>query len=341
MLAGHSTPLYHVEHGHPQRVMSSTPSFEGMVSTSAPMRHVFSLIDKVAQANSVALITGETGSGKDLIARAIHNRSTRSAGPLIKLNCAALPTELIESELFGHEKGAFTSALTLRTGRFELAHGGTLFLDEVSELPLPAQAKLLRAIQDQEFERVGGSSTIHVDIRLIAATNRNLSEMVRLGTFRSDLYYRLAVFPIDVPPLCERKSDIELLVAHFLGDLSRRLGKPLNGVTPESMRALMRYHWPGNIRELQNVLERAAIVAQDSIIEINDPLIESPVSEGSSTVWYTLAEVERAHILCILRRTKWVIEGERGAAALLALHPSTLRFRMQKLGIKRPGLADS
>jgi transcriptional regulator with GAF, ATPase, and Fis domain len=254
------------------------------------------------------------------------------------MNCAALPSELIESELFGHEKGAFTGALQQRKGRFEMADGGTLFLDEVGELTLPAQAKLLRVLQEQEFERVGGSRVIKVDVRVIAATNRDLGEMVRAGTFRSDLYYRLNVFPIDVPPLRRRREDIPLLVNHFLAALARKLGRRIKGVDAMSMMRLQAYQWPGNIRELQNIIERAAVTAAGEEVQV--PELEAPAilpQDGSGAgALRTLEDVEKEHIREVLKLTEWIIEGKRGAAGILGMEPSTLRYRMQKLGIRRP-----
>ncbi len=257
---------------------------------------------------------------------------------LVKMNCAALPGELIESELFGHEKGAFTGALQQRKGRFEMADGGSLFLDEVGELTLPAQAKLLRVLQEQEFERVGGSRVIKVDVRVIAATNRDLGEMVKAGTFRSDLYYRLNVFPIDVPPLRARREDIPVLVDHFLGTLARKLGRRFRGVDAISLKRLQSYQWPGNIRELQNIIERAAVIAAGEVVQV--PELEAsafaPPAGGGAGPLRTLEDVETEHIREVLKLTEWIIEGKRGAAGILGMEPSTLRYRMQKLGIRRP-----
>jgi transcriptional regulator with GAF, ATPase, and Fis domain len=256
---------------------------------------------------------------------------------MVKMNCAALPAELIESELFGHEKGAFTGATCQRKGRFEMADGGTLFLDEVGELSLPAQAKLLRVLQEQEFERVGGQRTIKVDVRVIAASNRDLAAMVEAGRFRSDLYYRLNVFPVRVPPLRERREDISLLVSYFLGKFSRKLGREFSGLDDRSMAQLRSHDWPGNVRELQNVIERAAVLTEGLIVHVA-PLAGAmrvaPAAAGPDL--RTMEAVEYAHILQVLNVTEWVIEGKRGAAAILALEPSTLRYRMQKLGIRRP-----
>ncbi|MGH8478434.1 MAG: sigma-54 interaction domain-containing protein [Gammaproteobacteria bacterium] len=270
------------------------------------------------------------------VAHALHSLSRRREKLLVKLNCAALPGELIESELFGHEKGAFTGATMQRKGRFELADGGTLFLDEVGELSLPAQAKLLRALQEQEFERVGGTKTLRVDVRVIAATNRDLREAVKAGRFRSDLYYRINVFPLEVPPLRERREDIPLLARHFLLRFAHKLGKPLEDIGRASVERLSRYGWPGNIRELQNVIERAAVLAPGPIVEV-ELRLEPPGDIGEAVPLNgTLEEVERAHIQRMLQETGWLIEGKQGAAARLGLSPSTLRYRMQRLGIKRP-----
>ena len=315
--------------------------FEEMVGETPPMKQLFAKLEAVARADSTVLVIGETGTGKEQIAHAIHNLSARNDKLLVKMNCAALPSELIESELFGHEKGAFTGATTQRKGRFELADGGTLFLDEVGELSLSAQAKLLRVLQEQEFERVGGGRVIKVDVRVIAATNRNLEEMIHDGTFRSDLFYRLNVFPVEVPPLRQRQQDIPLLANHFLGRMSRKLGRPFRGVAPDSMDRLVRYHWPGNIRELQNVIERSAVLASGDMLMVTDalatPVVAPGAPIGSQPVELgTLDDVTAAHIRIVLQQTDWVVEGRRGAAAILGLEPSTLRYRMQKLGIRRP-----
>jgi transcriptional regulator with GAF, ATPase, and Fis domain len=291
------------------------------------------------------LILGETGTGKELVARAIHGTSARKERPLVKVNCSALPANLMESELFGHEKGAFTGAVGKRIGRFELADGGTIFLDEIGDLALSLQAKLLRVLQEGEFERVGSSKTIHVNVRVIAATNRDLSEALRQETFRSDLYYRLAVYPIQMPPLRERKEDIKLMAEVFLQDANRRLGKSFEGIPRRMLEALERYDWPGNVRELQNVIERAAVTSTGRSLQLPEPWhAHTPVkgltqsgaadsaADGAGT---TLEDRERTHIIQILNQTHWRIEGPQGAAVVLGLRPSTLRSRMQKLGIKR------
>ncbi|WP_133718330.1 sigma 54-interacting transcriptional regulator [Methylocaldum gracile] len=320
-----------------QEEISAPYRFEEMIGGSPAMRSLFSDVEQVAGTDSTVLIIGETGTGKERIAHAIHNLSPRKDRLLAKLNCAALPAELIESELFGHEKGAFTGATAQRKGRFEMADRGTLFLDEVGELSLPAQAKLLRVLQEREFERVGGGQTIRVDVRVIAATNRNLADAVKAGEFRVDLYYRLDVFPLRVPPLRERRKDIAILADHFLRQFARKLGKPLVGIAPESLRTLERYTWPGNVRELQNIIERAAVLAKTPLVDIDLKLDDSspdpPQTEASELL---LEAVERGHLLKVLEESRWIIEGRTGAAAKLGLTPSTLRYRMQKLGIRRP-----
>jgi len=289
----------------------------------------------VAPTDSSILINGETGTGKELIARAIHNLSQRKDKPLIKVNCAALPTGLIESELFGHEKGAFTGALSRKIGRFELAHQGTLFLDEIGDLPQEVQIKLLRVLQEQEFERVGGTQTIKVDVRLITATNRDLEKAVAENSFRADLYYRLNVFPIDLPSLSERKEDIPLLVQYFLKKYATKMGKRIETISQETMRQLTAYPWPGNIRELENVIERGVILSPGSILDIEDEFLLPSSTQLEQRESLTLQEVERNHIIKSLDKTGWVIEGPKGAAKILNLHPNTLRGRMKKLEIKR------
>jgi DNA-binding NtrC family response regulator len=308
-----------------------------MVGDSPALKRVLEQIAQVAPTGSTVLIQGETGTGKELVARAIHDASVRRERPLVKLNCAALPRELVESELFGHEKGAFTGALQQRRGRFELADGGTLFLDEVGELPLDTQAKLLRVLQEREFERVGGTRSLSVDVRVIAATNRDLQSQVAAGRFRSDLFYRLNVFPIVVPPLRERRNDIPRLVQHFAARNARKLGRMLEGISPAFMDRATAYDWPGNIRELENVVERALIMSRGPMLDGADLL--SPASAQAPAapepVDASLEEMERAHIRRVLEATRWVIEGDRGAARILGLNPSTLRGRMRKLGIRK------
>jgi formate hydrogenlyase transcriptional activator len=316
-----------------QDVMEREHQVEGFIGTAPAMRGVFASIYQVADTDTTVLVTGETGTGKELIARALHSASSRRERPLVPVNCAGLPNELVESELFGHERGAFTGAIGLRKGRFELAHGGTLFLDEVGELPPAAQAKLLRALQEHQIERVGGSHPITVDARVIAATNRNLEEMVARGQFRADLYYRLHVFPIRLPPLRDRRADIPLLAHFFLDKYGRKVGRHFSGFQPESLLRLQRYHWPGNVRELQNVIERAVILGSPPRLEIRDPLAIEPATAASAAA--AVDDVVRAHILQVLEQHRWVIEGPRGAAAVLNLRPSTLRYRMKQLGIDK------
>ena len=313
-------------------------AFDEIVGRSEPLRRVLRQVETVAPTESTVLILGETGSGKELVARAIHDRGARGGRTFVKLSCAAIPAGLLESELFGHQKGAFTGAVADRVGRFELASGGTLFLDEVGEVPLELQPKLLRVLQEREFERLGSSRTLRSDARLIAATNRDLEAMVEAGTFRADLFYRLNVFPIHVPSLRERPEDVPLLVRHFVQQLGRRMKKRVETIPAETMTALTRYGWPGNIRELQNLIERALILTSGPVLRV--PLEELKLREphgpgnGAPT---TLAESERAHVLAALEATRWVLGGPNGAARRLGLKRSTLQFRMKKLGITRPG----
>jgi len=310
-------------------------NFKDIVGTSDAIKAVLRKIEQVAPTDSTVLLLGETGTGKEALARAIHHLSPRNARPLVRVNCGAIPANLVESELFGHEKGAFTGAVARRLGRFELADGGTIFLDEVGELPLDAQVKLLRVLQEREFERVGGSQLLNTDVRVIAATNRNLNEAVVAGDFRADLLYRLNVFPLEVPPLRARPSDIPLLASFFLDKLAKKLGKRVDGVSQDTMARLARYPWPGNVRELENVIERALILADGPVVQIDDQLL-LPRASAQSPAAGTLDDVARVHILQVLTEAEWVIEGHRGAALRLGLHPNTLRSRMQKLGIKRP-----
>ena len=305
-----------------------------ILGQSDGLKYVLYRAEQVASTNTTVLILGETGTGKDMIAGAIHETSPRKNRPLITVNCAALPGNLIESELFGREKGAFTGSDTRQVGRFEIANGSTLCLDEIGELPLEVQAKLLRVIQHGEFERLGSSHTIKVDTRIVATTNRDLEEEVRKGRFRQDLYYRLNVFPITVPPLRQRKEDVPLLVEAFIKRYARKLGKQITSIQKESMKALQDYAWPGNVRELESVLERAVILCSGPVLQLADKL-DKPSPAMSSTI-RTLEEVERNQILKILSETRWRIDGKDGAAVILGLHPSTLRARMHKLGILRP-----
>ncbi len=307
-------------------------NFDDIIGQGELLRYLLFKVEQVASTNTTVLIAGETGTGKELIAKAIHQTGPRREYPLVKLNCAALPAHLIESELFGHEKGAFTGAQTKRIGRFEVAHGGTIFLDEIGELPPELQPKLLRVLQDGEFERIGSSQTMTVDVRVIAATNRDLEAEVQAGRFRQDLFYRLNVFPLSVPPLRERPDDIPLLVHNFVKKCNKKLGKQIDQIPPFTMKQLKDYSWPGNIRELENVIERAVILAQDNVLRVKLPensSVKTPIDKS-------LEEVERDHILNVLTAKDWRIEGPKGAALVLGLHPNTLRFRMKKLGIRRP-----
>lgn len=306
-------------------------NFDQIIGQSKSLKYVLFRVEQVAPTDTTVLISGETGTGKELIAHAIHHTSSRSERPLVKVNCAALPAHLIESELFGHEKGAFTGATTKQIGRFELADGATLFLDEVGELPLELQAKLLRVLQDGEFERLGNPRTIRVDVRVIAATNRNLEKEVHAGRFRQDLFYRLSVYPLSVPPLRERPDDIPLLVQSFVQKFSKKLGKPIEKIPQKTMAALQQYVWPGNIRELENVIERAVITTQDTVLHVELPRTQPLTMKPRKR----LDEMEREYILQVLEDTNWTIGGDYGAASILGLPPSTLRSRMQKLGIKR------
>src|SRR5262245_50158490 len=315
-----------------------------MIGRSPEMRHVSEQVAVVAPTNATVLILGESGTGKELVAREIHKASSRRDGPMVRVNCAAVPRDLFESEFFGHIKGAFTGALRDRVGRFELAQNGTLFLDEVSEIPIELQSKLLRAIQEGEYERVGSDRTLKTDVRLVAATNRTLTEEVRKGRFREDLYYRLNVFPIMLAPLRERKSDIPLLAAHFLERACKEFNKPLPLMSGEALAALKGYDWPGNVRELQNVVERAVITTRDGLISIELPsALDAPQASerlGDSAVVRVrteeeLREAERANVLAVLHKTRWKVYGRGGAAELLGIKPGTLAARMKKLGLRR------
>src|SRR5213082_2759031 len=299
----------------------SEMDFEQIVGSSAALKHVLQLVETVAPNDSTVLLLGETGTGKELIARAIHDRSRRRERTLVKINCAAIPTGLLESELFGHEKGAFTGAITQKVGRFELAHRGTLFLDEVGDIPPELQPKLLRVLQEQEFERLGSTRTVHVDVRLVAATNRDLAEMTARGQFRSDLYYRLNVFPVLLPPLRERRDDIPRLVRHFAQKAARRMGRRIETIPTEAMDALVRYPWPGNVRELENVIERAVILSPGPVlhIDLGDLKAAAPRAAEPAAAAVTLADAEREHILGVLRDTNWVLGGPNGAAARLPM----------------------
>jgi formate hydrogenlyase transcriptional activator len=322
-------------------------NFAEIIGNSTSLRRVLKRVETVAPTDSTVLIYGETGTGKELIARAIHDLSPRRSKPFVKLNCAAIPTGLLESELFGHEKGAFTGAIAQRIGRFEVANGGTIFLDEVGEIPLELQTKLLRVLQEREFERLGSSRTLRTDARLIAATNRDLEAMVSEQKFRSDLFFRLNVFPVHVPPLREREGDIPLLVRHFTQHFSKRMNKVFETIPSATMDALCQYHWPGNIRELQNVIERAVIISAGPVLgfDVDDLKFsrDSHAREGATisksatkgALGDILKETQREQILKALEQCNWVVAGPDGAAARLGMKRSTLHLRMQKLGISR------
>ena len=318
-----------------QEEIKSVHNFEEIVGRSPALVTVLENVRHVAPTDASVLITGETGTGKELIARALHNASSRKDNPLIKVNCAALPSGLVESELFGHEKGAFSGAIARRTGRFELAHTGTLFLDEIGDLPLDVQAKLLRVLQEREFERVGGSTPIKVDVRLIAATNRDLHKAVASGAFRQDLFYRLNVFPIHLPPLRSRPDDIPLLAQFFTARFAQRNGRRIEAISASALQRLAAYPWPGNVRELENILERAVILCSSPVLDIDPALLAAPVAAMPPSD-LSLKSTERNHILRVLQQSHWVIDGEHGAAKRLDMHPNTLRSRLKKLGITRP-----
>ncbi len=316
--------------------------FGDIVGESPALRRVLAQVETVAPTDSTVLIGGETGTGKELVARALHDLSPRRDRTFVKLNCSAIPTGLLESELFGHEKGAFTGAISQKIGRFELAHRGTLFLDEVGDIPPELQPKLLRVLQEQEFERLGGTKTIKVDVRLVAATHRDLAKMVAKGHFREDLYYRLNVFPVVLPPLRDRRDDIPRLIRHFTQLFARRMGRRIDSIPSAVMDALVRYTWPGNVRELQNIIERAVILSPGPILQV--PLGDLQTMAAQETaeparIAITLVDAEREHILSILRETGWVVAGPEGAAARLGMKRSTLQAKMKKLGIFRPGSA--
>ncbi len=318
-----------------------TQGFDDIIGRSDAILHCLHLVEQVADTMTTVLLLGETGTGKELVARAIHEHSTRRNRPLVKVNCAALPANLIESELFGHEKGAFTGAETSKRGRFDLANGSTLFLDEIGEIPVELQAKLLRVLQEGEFERLGGSDTVKVDVRIIAATNRDLHQAVADGEFRSDLFFRINTFPIELPPLRARGDDVQLLAEHFVNVLSQDLGREISAISANMMHQLRDYYWPGNVRELEGVIERALIASNEPVLELASPLVESKMIEDElpkviSTSITDLKVVEREHILAILEETDWRISGKQGAATRLGIPPSTLRSKMKKLSIERP-----
>jgi formate hydrogenlyase transcriptional activator len=308
----------------------------GIIGQGPALRKVLQIVERVAVGDSTVLLLGETGTGKELVARAIHNRSNRRSRNFVKLNCAAIPGGLLESELFGHERGAFTGAITQKVGRFELADQGSLFLDEIGDIPLELQPKLLRILQEREFERLGSTRTKRVNVRVVAATHRDLEGMILEKQFRSDLYYRLNVVPIVLPPLRERPEDIPLLVQHFVQRFARKTGKALDMVPSRTMEILRHYPWPGNIRELENVIERAVTLSPGPVLRISHHDLSSRISHSQNTGRpQTLAEVERNHILTTLQETRWILSGPGGAAARLGLNRSTLYFRMKKLGIAR------
>ncbi|MBT8365536.1 MAG: sigma 54-interacting transcriptional regulator [Deltaproteobacteria bacterium] len=311
-------------------------NFDEIISQSAALKYVLLKVEQIAATDTTVLILGETGTGKELVARAVHNWSSRNNRPLVKVSCATLPANLIESELFGHEKGAFTNARNRQVGRFELAADATLFLDEIGELPLHLQSKLLRVLQDGEFERLGSPRTLKVDVRIIAATNRNLEEEARNGRFRRDLWYRLNVFPIMVPPLRERTEDIPLLVDFFVQKFGKKLGKQIKTTPSNLLNTLRKYPWPGNVRELENVIERAVINTQGPELRLTEKLATYQAEDLAESQKVSLEEVERDYIVRILEERHWKIEGIDGAARTLDLNPSTLRGRMRKLGIRRP-----
>ncbi len=309
---------------------ASRLKFDGIIGESQALRQALRLVEMVAPTDSTVLLVGETGTGKELIARAIHERSPRKNRAMVKLNCAAIPGTLLESELFGHERGAFTGAVAQQIGRLELAEQGSLFLDEIGDVPLEIQPKLLRVLQEREFERLGSTRTTKVDVRLVAATHRDLERMVVDRRFRGDLYYRLNVFPIEVPPLRDRAEDVPLLVGHFVRHFAQRIDKVIETIPPQTMEALVNYSWPGNIRELQNLMERAVLLSPGSVLRVPLQCLRNPASKPKSR---TLADAERELILATLKETGWVVSGPNGAAARLGINRSTLQFRMRKLGI--------
>ena len=325
---------YQKESEYLQEEIKTEHNFDEIIGRSGSLKSTLKKVEQVAPTDSTVLILGETGTGKELIARALHKNSRRNKRPLIKVNCAALPTYLIESELFGHEKGAFTGAINQHIGRFEMAHGGTIFLDEIGEMPMELQVKLLRVLQEGEFERIGNPKTINTDVRVIAATNRDLLNEINAGNFRQDLYYRLNVFPIEVPPLRERMEDISLLVRQFVSKTGKKIGKSIDKIPDSLISKLKEHHWPGNIRELENIVERAVITSEANVLSLKDALIKSnPPPEKQLNG--SLQDVEKNYILQVLNNCNWKIEGQTGASQILGLNPSTLRSRMLKLGLKK------
>jgi formate hydrogenlyase transcriptional activator len=313
----------------------------GIIGRSAALRHVLGMVESVAETDAAVLIRGETGTGKELIAGLIHKLSTRKRGPLVKFNCTATPAGLLESELFGHERGAFTTAIARRIGRFELATSGTLFLDEIGDLPLELQPKLLRVLEEQEFERLGGTQTIRTDVRIVAATNRPLEELVAAGQFRADLYYRLNVFPIDLPPLRDRADDVPLLVRHFVAHHAARLGRHIDAIPPHVIAQLVRHTWPGNVRELQHVVHRAVILSHDGVLELPPLDVPAKTPHRPTPNVERFDDAVRDHILDVLRETNGIVAGPRGAAVRLGLKRSTLLSKMEKLGITPADVAQA
>ncbi len=325
--------LLEAENIYLRQEIKSKHDFDDIIGESETLMHSLYRIDQVAQLDSTVLLEGETGTGKELFALAIHNKSNRKNKPFVKVNCASLPVNLIESELFGHEKGAFTGAVQRQIGRFELAHKGSIFLDEIGELPIEIQSKLLRVLQEGEFERIGSSKTIKVDVRIIAATNRNLEKQISKKLFRKDLYYRLNVYPITIAPLRDRITDIQLLAEHFVKQFNRKMGKKVNRISKKTIKQLQDYPWPGNIRELENIVERAIIISHSTSLVV-EQLQKPNFSENDKLL--PLAEYERQYIIKVLEKTYWRVDGQNGAALILDMHPETLRSRMRKLDIKRP-----
>lgn len=325
------------ENKYLQEEIKHNSNFEKILGQSPKLEKVFHQVEKVAPTDTTVLLLGETGTGKELFARSIHDLSLRKERPLVKVNCSALPINLIESELFGHEKGSFTGAISRRIGRFELANAGTIFLDEIGELPLDLQVKLLRVVQEGEFERLGGSTTISIDVRIIAATHRNLKEMVLKDEFREDLFYRLNVFPMTLPPLRERGADIAIIVQAFVDKFAKKMGKNIETIPQTVMDDLSHYSWPGNIRELENIIERAVILSSNKVLKLQDRLTSKndTDSEKADICLKTIADMEKDHIIKVLDYTDWRVSGEQGAATILEMHPNTLRSRMSKLGIRR------
>ena len=333
--------IYEVNRIRSDKPAKDETAFNGIIGNSPALKFVLSEVERVAPADSTVLVLGETGTGKELIARAIHNLSTRRGCPFVKVNCASIPFDLLESEMFGHEKGAFTGAIAQKIGRFEMADNGTLFLDEIGDLPLALQPKLLRVLQEQEFERLGSGRTHRINVRLVAATHRDLTEMVARKEFRSDLYYRLNVFPIELPPLRERRKDIPELISHFVRDFARRMGRPMLHIPPETLAAFTSYSWPGNVRELQNLTERAVIRSNDGVLPNPLPLLDpapllSPKPTTLNSRSGTFSDCMRSLISKTLEDTGWRIGGPDGAAARLGLPRTTLITKMKKLGISRP-----